>query len=394
MDFSFTEEEERFRQEVREFLKKELLPPNWDEICPSREEMFDRDDYWAMFRQMQRKLGSKGYLSLAWPKEYGGQARSFIEQAIFAEEIAYHRALGIDVFGVKMLSPTLLLFGTEEQKKTFLPPIAKGEIVWCQGYSEPNAGSDLASVQTRAEDKGDHFLVNGQKIWTTGAHRADWQFLLARTDPTAPKHRGISFLMVDMKTPGITVRPLENAAGEKSFCEVFYDSVRIPKENLLGEKNGGWRVATALLNAERSGVEYIGNARRLLEELIAFVNSEEEPLCPILKQKLAELSVEIETGRLLAYRTAWLTSRGQLAAAEASMSKVYGTELLQRLAQVGMEILGLYCQLKEGSPWTKLKGRIEGLYLSCLGPTIAAGTSEIQRNIIAWYGLNMPRIRE
>jgi len=387
MELRFTPEEERFRREVREFIQKEL-PPRWRGPIYI-EAVFERDDYWEVNRRLQRKLGEKGWLALAWPREYGGQERSPMEQLIFAEEIAYHRCPGFDFFGVKMLAPTLLHFGTEEQKRRFLPPIARGEVWWCQGFSEPNAGSDLASLQTRAEDRGDHFVVNGQKIWTSGAHRADWCFLLVRTDPTAPKHKGISFLLVDMKTPGVEVRPLINIVGGRSFNEVFFDNVRVPKENLVGEKNEGWKVATALLNFERSGIERVAACRRMLEEIVEFLR--DRPVAPRLRQRLAEMAVEIEVGRWLAYRVAWMQSRGLIPDAEASISKVFGSELMQRLGQVGMELLGLYAQLEEGSPWVPLDGVIEHLYLSSLGRTIAGGTSEIQRYIIAVRGLNLPR---
>ena len=393
MDFRFTPEEEAFRKEVQDFLEKEM-PPGWDSI--GMEDEFGIDENWAVCRQMAKKLAAKGWLAMAWPKEYGGQARSYIEQAIFIEEMALRGAPGVDTFGVRMVGPTLIRFGTEEQKKQHLGGIARGEVVWSEGFSEPEAGSDLASLQARAVEDGNDFIINGQKVWTSGAHRSDWIFFLVRTDPQAPKHRGISFLLADIKTPGIEVRPLINILGGHAFNEVYFDDARVPKENVVGEKNKGWYVAAALLDFERSGVQRAASAKLTFNELLKYVNEtkrNDKPLArdPIIRQRLAGLAVEIEAARLLAYRVSWMHSRGMIPNYEASISKLIGSELLQRVASTGMQIMGLYGQLERGSKWVPLGARIEREYLASLGWTIAAGTSEVQKNIIAQRGLGLPR---
>ncbi|MFQ5874379.1 MAG: acyl-CoA dehydrogenase family protein, partial [Dehalococcoidia bacterium] len=305
MDFSFAEEEEHFRQELRDFLKKEL-PPDW------RYGVIEASDEDASLEQeMRRKLAQRRWLALGWPKEYGGQGASPITQLVFNEEMAYHRAPGRDVFGIGMLGPTLMVHGTEEQQKKYLGDIARGEINWCQFFSEPGSGSDLASLQTRAVEDGDDFVINGQKIWSSGAHHADRFFMLARTDPDAPKHRGITFFLGDMKDPGIDVRPIVSMTGRHSFNEVFFDNVRVRKGDMVGEVNRGWYVAVTLLGFERSIIEYAAAARRALEELTRFakevrLNGTLLLDDPLVRHKVAEMAVEIEVARLLCYRVAWM----------------------------------------------------------------------------------------
>lgn len=387
MDFRFTEDELRLQRELQEFIAREWRPPEGGDEAD--------DEVWEATVAFRRKLAQQGWLTMAWPREWGGRGASYIEQAIYRETLAYAGAPGPDQ-GVDRVGPTLMLFGTEEQKREFLPPIARAEVTWCQGYSEPGAGSDLASLQTRAIEDGDFFIVNGQKIWTSHAHRADWMFLLARTDPDAPKHRGISYFLLDMKTPGITIRPLVNMAGSHVFNQVFFDNVRIPKNRLVGEKNRGWYIGAATLDFERSGIERIAAARRTLQDLIQFARETSVDGRPLIKQpqvgaQLAELTIEFEIGRLLAYRVAWLQTQGIVPNYEASMSKLFGSEMQQRLARFGINLLGLYGQLAPGSKWAKLAGRLEQYYLNSVALTIAAGTSEIQRNIIATRGLGLPR---
>ena len=265
MDFRFSPEDELFRLQVEEFLRQEL-PPGWEGGGRHPEE-----SDWGFTRGMRKKLAQKGWLTMQWPEEYGGQAASHVRSAIFSETMTYNRAPGRDIFGVRMMGPTLMIYGTEEQKKEFLVPVSRGEVQWCQGYSEPGSGSDLASLQTRAVADGDDYVVNGSKIWTTMAHRADWIMVLTRTDPDAPKHRGISFLLVNMRTPGITVQPIHNMSGDHDFNQVFFDNVRVPKRNLVGEENRGWYVGVTLLDFERSGIDYSANSRRLLHEMIGHV---------------------------------------------------------------------------------------------------------------------------
>ena len=271
-------------------------------------------------------------------------------------------------------------------------------MVWCQGYSEPNSGSDLASLQTRAVQDGDDFIINGQKIWTSQAHYADWMFVLARTDPDAPKHRGISYFLLDMKTPGITVRPLINMANGEGFNEVFFENVRVPRSGLLGELNRGWYIATTTLDFERSSIGGTSQAKRSLEDLTRFAKSERDAATgqaiwdrPKVRHAVADLWVDLEIARMLSYRVVSMQSRGLVPNYEASIIKVFNSEFVQRQARVGMHIMGLYGGLWEGSPWAKLGARYSKSYVASVGIAIAGGTSEIQRNIIAQRGLGLPR---
>ena len=390
MEFTFTPEEESFRQELRDFLKREL-PEDW---TGSLEE--EDDASWGFVLGIRKKLAGKGWLTMAWPEEYGGRGASHMMQLIFAEEMAYHRAPGRDRFATNMLAPVLMIYGTEEQRRHYLPPIARGEVQWCQGYSEPGAGSDLASLQTRAVEDGDDFVINGTKIWTSQAHRADHMMVLTRTDPDAPKHRGISFLLADMNAEGIEVRPIVNMANLHSFNMVTFDNVRVPKGNLVGELNRGWYVGATLLDFERSGVESSAGCRRTLEELVEFAkdnNRNGTPMVddPLVRHRLADLAVEVEVSRLISYEIAWMQGQGQVPNKEASMGKLFGTELQQRVARTGMSLLGMHGQLEPGSKYAPLQGRIERDYLRSVSASILAGTSEIQRNIIATRGLGLPR---
>jgi alkylation response protein AidB-like acyl-CoA dehydrogenase len=392
MDWKWSKEEEEFRQEVRDYLRAEL-PRGW-----GREVFYDPDDdeQFAFAHQFTKRLAKKGWLVVSWPKDYGGQDWPFWKQVIFYEEMAYAGAPIVGINAVRYLGPTIMLYGTEEQKRQHLPGIASGEVIWCQGYSEPNSGSDLASLQTSAVEDGDDFVIDGQKIWTSGAQHAQWIFMLARTDPTVPKHRGISYFLVDMKTPGITVQPLIDMAGGHHFNQVFFDNVRVPRSGLLGEKNRGWYMATTTLSFERAGVENPMHAKRILEGLIEYAKQTTRhgrPLAkdPLVRQKLAQLAVEIDVARAIAYRVATAINNKQVPGPESPALKVFASELFQRMAQVGMELLGLYGQLRPGSQWAPLKGQIEQLYLTSISRTIAAGTSEIQRNIIAERGLGLPK---
>ena len=391
MDFQLTAEEHAFREELVAFLK-EALPSDW--VGMDFDEQGEEDRTFTL--EMRKKLAQKGWLAMHWPREYGGMGASVMTQVIFNEEMAYHRAPGIDIFGVRMLGSTLLVHGTEEQKMTFLPPVARGEVQWCQGYSEPGSGSDLASLETRAVEDVDDFIISGTKIWTSGANHADWMFLLARTDPEAPKHRGISFFLLDMKTPGVTVRPIIDMSGFHRFNQVFFDNVRVPKSNVVGELNRGWYVGATLLDFERSGVQYSASSSRTLEDLVELAkearhNGHVAAEDPVIRNRLAELAIQAEVSRMLAYRIAWMQSRGSIPNKEASTGKLFGTELQQQVAAVGMELLGLYGQLASGSKWAPFKGRLQRTYLSSFSETLAAGTSEIQRNIIATRGLGLPR---
>ncbi len=387
MDFAFTPEEQAFGREVRAFLK--------DELASGHIERGGTPERWRAYRSFIKKLAERGWLTLAWPKEWGGQGASHMTQLVYNEEMALHDAPATDL-GSDRVGPTIMLYGTEEQKQRFLPPIVRGEAVWCQGFSEPGAGSDLASLQTRAVEDGDTFVINGSKIWTSLAHFAEWMILLARSDPDAPKHKGISYFLVDMKTPGITVRPLVDLLGRHQFNQVFFDNVRVPRDCLLGELNRGWYIATATLDFERSGIQRVIGSLRTFEQLAAYARETKRdgrPLLadPLVRHQLADLKVEFEVGRLLAYRVAWMQGQNLVPNYEASVSKMYGSELAQRLANAGVRLLGLGGQLAPGSPWAPLQGSFQTLYLNAAGLTIAAGTSEVQRNIIAGRGLGLPR---
>ena len=389
MDFIFSEEDEAFRREAVDFVDREL-PWDWRTEVVDAEEPGDA----GKVRQFKKMLADRGWLTMAWPQEYGGLGAPHIRQMVFNEEMAYRGVPAGDA-GVSMVGPILMLYGTEEQKRYFLPRIARADIDWAQGYTEPDAGSDLASVQTRAEEDGDDFVVTGSKIWN-GAHGgSNWMFMLVRTDPDAPKHRGISFLLTEMDVPGITVERIPMMwSADRAL--VTLDKVRVPKRHLVGELNRGWYVGAALLDFERSGVGNSARGRRIVEELVQFCKEntrDGKPLSedPLIRSRLASLAVEVETCRLMSYNVAWMQSRQMIPNKEASIVKAFGTEMVVRLYQLGMSILGLYGQLEPDSKWAPLKGRIENAYMVSAASMVAAGTSEIQRNIIATRGLGLPR---
>ena len=395
MEFRFAPEEEAFRQDIRSFLTREL-PEDWATRPSSSAYGEGEGDQWQFLRGFQKKLAGKGWLTQGWPREHGGQAAGVMMQVIYNEEMSYHRAPTQIGVGPDRVGPTIILYGTDEQKARHLPGIANAETVWCQGFSEPGAGSDLASLQTRAEADGDCFVLNGQKIWTSLAHQADWCVLLARTDQEAPKHKGISYFLMDMKTPGITVRPLVDMTGRHAFNELFMENVRVPRDCLVGELNRGWYIAAATLDFERSGINRVVAGIRAYEELLEYsrvTNIDGQPLLSrgTVRNKLAELGIEFLAGRLLAYRVASMQAKGQIPNAEASMSKLFGSELQRRLAGAGVDVLGLAGQLTPGSKWAPLAGRLEMYYLGASALTVAAGTSEIMRGIIAGRGLGLPR---
>ncbi len=395
MDFSFTPEQEAFRKEVREFLEKEV-PPKWKELGYQVWE--EDDESWAITREWNRKLGEKGWLALTWPKEYGGSERSHIDQLILDEEMfRCGTPTGIETaITIGWVCPTITLFGSEEQKKKYLLKAAKGDVIFCLGYSEPEAGSDLASVRTGAVEEDDCYVINGQKVYTTVAHRADYCWLAARTDPEASKHQGSSMFLIDMKTPGIDVRPLINMVGFHSYNEVFFDNVRVPKDTLVGKKNMGWYQLAVALDFERTHVGLPAEVKRVILELVKYCKETKrngKPLSddPVIKKKLAELMVDTEVLRTLCYRSVSLQNKGKNPSYESSMTKVFSTDILDRVATFGTEILGPFAQLDRGSRWAPLGGQLARSYLSSFSVGIGGGTSEIQRNIIAMRGLDMPR---
>ena len=399
MDFNLTKEQSELKEEFECFFREEMknAPPTFGK--GDLEALYDTDENFQFHKTMAKKIGEKGWLSRAWPKEYGGEDAPITEQLIFTEAKAKYRAPGVDIFGVGMFAPTLLVGATEEQKRRLLPPIARGEVMYCQGWSEPNAGSDLASLTTKAVKDGDHYIVNGQKVWTSGAHKADCMFLLARTDPNEKRGKGLSVFHLRMDYPGIEVRPILVMNRKHLFNEVFFTDVKIPASDLIGQENDGWRLTRETMNFERSGVGSFTEGYRTLEEMIKYVKATKrdgKPLSenPIVRQKIAKLFTGLQVGHTLAYKIAWTQEQAGLmfAASLASESKLFGSELSQLIANYSTEIMGLYGQL-EKSKWAPLGGSQVASYQFCLGMNIAAGSSEIQRNLIAWAGLQLPRFK-
>ncbi len=401
MDFRDNPDESTFRSEVREFLQKEL-PERFRGIAGygmmgGGEGGGDVRSRFGEMREWRTKLSDKGWIAPAWPREYGGAGLGVMEQFIMNEEFAEARAPQVGGMGTAMIGPTLIIHGNEEQKKEHLGRILSGEVQWCQGFSEPGSGSDLASLQTRAVRDGDDYVINGQKIWTSGAQYAHWMFMLARTDPDAPKHKGISYFLVDMKSPGVTVRPLVNLANAAFFNEVFFDNVRVPAKNLVGEENRGWYIGTTTLDFERSSIGSSVGSRQQVEALIRFASEYRADgqsalgTNAAIRYELADRLLEANVAKMLSYRVVTMQAKGLVPNYEASMTKLFASELNQRIARTGAKVSGLYAQLLPGSERAAAKGRYGNMYLQTLASTIAGGTSEIQRNIIAQRGLGLPR---
>lgn len=379
-DLRFTPAQDAFRQELREFLAAEL--PKYG---TGTGDLFGR---WS--QPFSKALAAKGWIGLAWPRAYGGQELGPIERTIYTEEMVSHEAPTMyHLVAERQMGPSLITHGTAEQKEYFLPRIVQADVSFCIGMSEPNAGSDLASVQTRAAHDGDDYVVSGQKIWTSGAHLSDWCWLVVRTDPNVPKHKGISILLVDMRSPGVEVRPLINLAREPGFNELFFDQVRVPRRNLVGEENHGWYILAENLDHERSGVERVAVGAGLFRRITDYARQNLAPGDP-LWQEVAELRIGYEVGRMFAYRVAWMQSQGKVPNAEASASKVFGSEWVQKVARFGLKLVhrdGLLATPEQRA----LRDLIEARYLVTAGLTIAGGTSEIQRNIIGERGLGLPK---
>jgi len=395
MDFSYSPAEEQFRQEVRSWL--EANAP--DDIRAGRDEDLPPPERWERQKAWHKKLYAGGWIGLWWPKEYGGRGASLIEQVIFNEELARLSVpSGVNMSGVTLLGPTLMHWGTEEQKRRFLPKILPAEEIWCQGYSEPNSGSDLASLQTRAVEDGDHFVVNGQKVWTSWAQYSDWIFLLVRTDPTAPKHQGISYLLVDMHSPGVTVRPLVQINGDSEFNEVFFEDVRVPKKNLVGELNRGWMVAITTLMFERAASGNFYRFEKLLPQLYDLARRTELNGRPAVedtavRQQLAQFAIEAQAIKYNELRRLTRQLKGLPPGPEGSFAKVTATELNLRIANFAMELLGPYAILEKSSPFAVDHARWSYRMLSARAGTIAAGTNEIQRGIVGERVLGLPKGR-
>jgi alkylation response protein AidB-like acyl-CoA dehydrogenase len=389
MDLRFSPEDEQYRQRLRTWLEA-----NRPQESPPK----DQDAEFAYRRAWQRKLYDGGWVGISWPKEYGGQGATLIQQAIYAQEMARARApQPANGLGISIVGPTLMHHGTEEQKKRYIPKILNADEIWCQGFSEPNSGSDLASLQTKAVLDGDDFVVNGQKIWTSMGQYADWCILLVRTDPNAPKHRGISFLLVDMHSPGITVRPLKQITGNSEFNETFFDNVRVPKQNLVGALNDGWRVAMTTLTYER-GISSLATQVRIKQHLDAMIeyarttrrNGHVLSQDPVYRQNLAQAYIRVEIMLLNLYRGITSRLRGQPPGPEASLDKLYWSEMDKWMQEFGMELQGPYSQLMHDSKYA-VPGDWQYNFLRSRAGTIYSGTSEIQRNIIGERVLGLPK---
>lgn len=383
MDFNLTPAQRAFREEIREFLRSE----------PAAEPGRVREDGWVVgfSRAFSEKLGKRGWLGLTWPREYGGQARSVLERLILTEELLRAGApVAAHWLGDRQVGPSILRFGTEEQRRDILPRITSGAIVFCVGLSEPNAGSDAAAVTTQAVEDGDGFVLRGQKIWTSFAHQADYCYLVARTDASGPKHRGISEFIVPMATPGITVRPLLDMTGEHHFNEVFFEDARVPRGALIGQKDRGWYQIAVQLDYERGGIERVLSNWPLLEDALAALRGSAVLRDPIVRDRLAGLRVDLETARLMVYRIAWLADHGRVPNVEAAVAKSFGTELEQRITETVAGLFQLSALGRAGSPHAALGGRVARAVLYAPAYTIQGGTSNILRNIIAHRGLGLP----
>ena len=400
MDLSFNQNEIAFRREVRRWLKRNI-PRRERKAVPAE---FGDPKRIAELRAWQRKLYEAGYLAMGWPKQYGGRAdpdtdprETLMRQTIVAEEMLKARAPSvIGMMGVQMVGPTLMQYGAEAQKRTFLPRILDAEHIWCQGYSEPGSGSDLASLKTRAELVGDFFIVNGQKVWTSNAQFADWMFCLTRTDPSAPKHKGISYILIDMKTPGITVRPLVQMTGDKGFNEVFFEDVRVPRENLVGELNQGWQVANATLSHERNMLGSTTRTQQMFEGLVHVAQTRRrggKPASadPLIRQRLADLAIRVESMKYHSYRQLTDLLRGRSPGIAASVNKLVSTELNHAICALAIEVLGDYGVLDRKSRHVVDRGIWPYEFMFTLGLIIGGGTSQIQKNIISERGLGMPK---
>jgi alkylation response protein AidB-like acyl-CoA dehydrogenase len=394
VDFRYSAAEEAFRAELQGWLT-EHLPRHF---APS--DLDDEQDPDTRFEKLlawHRAMHAGGWVGIHWPREYGGRGASLLEQLVYAEEMGRANAPApINPIAIMMVGPTLMQWGTEAQRRRYIPKMLAAEEIWCQGYSEPNAGSDLAALQTRAVEDGDEFVVDGQKVWTSLAHRADWCILLCRTDPTARKHLGISYLLVDMHSPGVTVRPLVQITGDAEFNEVFFDEVRVPKANLVGRLNEGWQVAMTTLMYERVGLGNVYQFDRLIRELIALAEERVLHGRPAIqdgyvRHRLAQLATEATALRYTQYRQVTRRIRGEPPGPEASVAKLFGTELNLRIASFASELLGPagLVERRGTSPdaTTKWLRRI----LAVRAFTIGGGTSEVQRNIIAERVLKLPR---
>jgi alkylation response protein AidB-like acyl-CoA dehydrogenase len=394
MDFNLSVEDEEFRREFRDWLDANL-PAN-ERIEPLDFLFEESEESWERRLDWHRRLHAGGWVGISWPKEYGGRAATLLQQVIYEQELQRANAPALISVGTLMVGPTLIRWGSEEQKQRYIPKILSGEEIWCQGYSEPNSGSDLGSLQTRAVEEGDYFVVNGGKVWTSDARHADLCILLVRTDPSAPKHKGISYLLVDMHSPGVTVRPLVQMTGASGFNQVFFEDVKVPKANLIGEKNRGWEVAITTLMFERSGIglhrDFVESARDLAR-LARTVMRDGRPAWDdeSVRQRIAQFACEAAAIKYVALRQLTVQLRGRQPGSENSITKLFASELLVRMHSYAYELLGPYAQILHDAPHAIDRGKWSYRMLSSRSLTIGGGTSEIQRNILGDRVLGLPR---
>lgn len=390
MDFEFTKEQSAFRQEVRSFLENEIKSGTFKPMC----------DGWIQgySPEFTKKVAAQGWIGLTWPKQYGGQGRSHTDRLILTEEmLRYGAPAACHWFADRQIGRAIVAYGTEEQKQELLPKIRNGEAYVGLGMSEPESGSDLASLKTRAVPDGDYYVINGQKMWTSCARFMTHVYLVARTDPDAPKHRGISEFIIDAKLPGITIRPTIDITNSEAWGEVFYDNVRVHKKYLIGEKNRGFYQILNQLDFERAGLERLMGNYPLYDAIIQFTRETKrrgKPLGrePLIRSRLAQLQVEFEVGRLLTYRVVQVMEKGTAPNIEAAMAKAYCTTFEQRLASVATDILGLYGQLWKESKCAPIMGMAPHSFLGSKGYSLQAGTTEVLKNIVATRGLGLPAV--
>lgn len=389
MNFDFTQEQEKFREEIRDFLKLEMEQGSFK----------PRQNAWMQgySQEFSKKLSKKGWIGLTWPKEYGGQGRSYMDRVILQEEMLKAGApLAYHYMGERQIGPALLHFGSDGLKKEFLPKILNAEKTFCIALSEPDVGSDLVSVKTTAVEKGDYYAVNGQKVWTSYGHIADYAWLLVRTnlDPKLPKHKTLSEFLLDMKSPGVTLRPIINILDAHNLNELFLDDVKIPKHRLIGEKDKGFGQIMEQMAYERAGIERLMQNYPVKECLIGYVKTTKRNgrylwEDPRIRNTLATLETEFSIGRLLCYHVAWTIDQGKVPTYEASVSKAFCTQFEKRLSDTATQLMGLYGQLLPGSKWAPYEGVASESYLLSPSYTLQGGTVEVLKNIIALRGLKL-----
>ena len=390
MDFRLTAEQQKWQEEVREFLREAVTPELVDELWEQGGESRG-----PALEAFQNRVIAQGWFGLNWPKEYGGLDKSAIEQLILIEEFEAYGVPSLPIT-VTSLGPTIIRFGTEENKQTWIPKIVSGEVDMALGYSEPDSGTDLASLQTRAVLDGDEWVINGQKIWNSGAHLTNHEWLAVRTDPDAPKHKGISVIIVPIDSPGIEYQPLWTW-GDFRTNQIFFDNVRVPKENLIGEVNRGWYYIASALDLERVAIgAFIAGVRRLFGDFVETLKStvvDGEVLAnrPDVRRTVAQLDRDLEIARLFGVQTSSMIEAGLVPNREASMQKFYGTELQTQVANLSTRIQGLYGQLDRRDPYAPLRGEMEWMYRRAPFTRFGGGTNEVQRNIVAQRGLGLPR---